>query len=90
MTDIENINKAVELFFNENPTSEIAKPKDLMPICVKIGMFRNDNKAGLPLRNLLRKLDKISKLDLIPSLRPVRKAKNTYWFFYREQLNQNI
>ncbi|MFQ9316801.1 hypothetical protein [Dysgonomonas mossii] len=84
MTDIDNINKAVELFFAENPDVSIAKPKDLMPICIRIGMFNKDHRAGLPLRKILRELDKAGKLHLIPSLEAERKEKNTYWSFIRK------
>lgn len=86
MTDIENINKAVEIFFTENPNLNEAKPKDLMPICIRIGMFAKDYRAGLPLRDILRELDKLNKLDLIPNLIPERKEKNTYWRFYRKSI----
>lgn len=87
MTDVENINKAVELFFTQNPTLNEAKPKDLMPICIRLGMFTNDHRAGLHLRDILRDLDKDDKLHLIPNLEAKRKNKNTYWHFYQNRFN---
>ena len=84
MTDIESINNAVEMFFNEYPSINTAKPKDLMPICIRTGMFNKDHRAGLPLRKILRELDKAEKLHLIPSLVAERKEKNIYWSFIRK------
>lgn len=84
MKEIEDINRAVKLFFEENPTITVAKPKDLMPICISIGLFEKDHRAGLPLRKILRELDAANKLHLIPSLEPNRKSKNVYWNFYRK------
>lgn len=84
MTNINRINKAVSLFFEVNPTIAICKCKDLMPICIKMGMFNKDHREGLPLRNLLRKLDDSGNSHLITSLKIERKVKNRYWYFIRE------
>lgn len=84
MKEIEGINRAVELFFAENPAITVAKPKDLMPACIRVGLFSKDHRNGLPLRKILRELDASDKLYLIPSLVPDKKEKNVYWNFYRK------
>ncbi len=58
-----------------------AKPKDLMPILIENGFFTKDHRNGLPLRNILRTLDKENKLHLLPQVTPERKETNTFWFF---------
>lgn len=58
-----------------------AKPKDLMPILIEKGFFKKDHREGLPLRALLRDLDRKNKLYLLPQVRADRKAKNVSWFF---------
>ena len=58
-----------------------AKPKDLMSILIEKGFFKKDHREGLPLRALLRDLDRKNKLYLLPQVRADRKAKNVSWFF---------
>ncbi len=65
----------------EKEKIENAKPKDLMPILIKKGYFLKDHRNGLPLRNLLRDLDRNNQLHLLPQVRVERKEKNTFWFF---------
>ena len=57
------------------------KPKDLMPILIEKGYFKNDHRYGLHLRNVLRELDEKNMLYLLPQVRVERKEKNRYWFF---------
>jgi len=58
-----------------------AKPKDLMPMLIEKGFFKQDHRNGLPLRNILRQLDDENLLYLIPQVSVVRKDKNRLWFF---------
>lgn len=58
-----------------------AKPKDLMPVLIEKGYFKNDHRYGLYLRNILRELDEKNMLYLLPQIRVERKEKNRYWFF---------
>lgn len=58
-----------------------AKPKDLMPMLIQKGFFKQDHRNGLPLRKILRKLDDENLLYLIPQVSVVRKDKNRLWFF---------
>lgn len=52
-----------------------------MPEFVKAGVFQQDRKNGLPIRQLLRDLDSSDRLNLIPYIHPERKDFNTKWFF---------
>ena len=79
--DINIINQVIENYFNKNPTITSIQAKDIMPYLVVAGVFDKDHKAGLPIRKLLRNLDKSGQLNLIPSVRPERKKVNTYWYF---------
>jgi hypothetical protein len=58
-----------------------AKPKDVMPWLIKQGYFNSDHRAGLPLRNVLRKLDEENMLYLLPNVVAERKEVNTFWSF---------
>jgi hypothetical protein len=86
------INDAVVKYFKNNPRAESAKPKELMPLLIESGLFEKDHRNGLPLRNILRELDDLNQLDLIPSLLAERKKVNVSWFFLRpgEQKPKNI
>lgn len=68
-------------YFDQN--SEISKlqAKELMPLFIGKGIFNNNKKNGLPIRNILRELDKVDALGLIYHCHPERKSSNTNWFF---------
>jgi hypothetical protein len=83
MEKINEINKVIAAYFALNNSAEIVPAKDLMPNFIKAGIFSKDNKKGLPIRNILRKLDSNNELNRIPSVIAERKAKNTFWFFGR-------
>ncbi|MDB4534567.1 hypothetical protein N9242_06815 [Vicingaceae bacterium] len=81
---IASINKAITAYFKNNPTTEWIPVKLLMPMLIESGVFHKDIKKGLPLRNVLRGLDKEKTFDKIPSLHAERKGIDTYWYFVRE------
>lgn len=81
--DINIINRVIESYFNNNPSIASIKPKDIMPYLVEAGVYNKDQRAGLPVRDLLRKLDESKQLHLIPTVRPERKKVNTHWHFDR-------
>lgn len=83
---IDQLNAAVESYFDKNKSISEIPAKDLMPLFVKIGIFAADSKdrPGKPLRDFLRKLDRENNLHLIPSLYADRKDKNTFWYFRRK------
>ena len=76
---ISKINQVLEEYFKNHSQRILAK--DLMPEFIKAGIFSKDNKNGLPIRKLLRELDKKKELDKIPYVFPDRKEKNTNWYF---------
>lgn len=82
-SQISAINQAIRLYFDRHPAENKVLAKDLMPLFIQLGIFSADYRNGLPIRNLLRQLDKDKKLGLIPALLAERKAQNTNWYFIR-------
>jgi len=60
---------------------EDAKPKDVMPFLVERGIFRADHREGLPLRKLLRELDRSGDLSIMTTVRFEQRPKNKLWYF---------
>lgn len=83
-TKIARINEVVTDYFENNPSVNEIPAMDLMPEFIKAGIFNKDyERKGLPIRKLLRELDRNNELNKIPSLLPERKTKNTNWYFQR-------
>lgn len=80
---IAEINQVVKEYFESNPTDKTIPAKDLMPQFIEAGIFTKDHRNGLPIRNILRELDRANSLQLIPYVRAERKKVNTNWFFDR-------
>ncbi len=78
------INEVINAYFNSNSENQTIRAKDLMPHFIKAGVFEKDSKKGLPIRAILRELDRSNELHLIPTILPQRKKKNTFWFFTRQ------
>lgn len=78
---IHRINQVLEDYFKHNPNK--VQAKELMPLFIKNGIFAKDNKdtPGLPIRNLLRKLNKNNELKRIPYVIAEHKTKNINWYF---------
>ena len=87
---IVTINAVIKNFFIQNPSISTIAAKELMPKFLSTGIFSTNHRDGLPLRNLLRKLDSENQLHRIPSLMAERKSKNTYWYFVRKHINSEI
>ena len=82
MTKIEKINKVLADYFERNKNTEKIPALDLMDEFVAAGIFKSDSeRAGLPIRKILRELDSKNELYLIPYVIAERKQKNTNWFF---------
>lgn len=81
---IVRINEVIADFFKNNPTIEWIAAKEIMPSLIKAGVFNKDEKKGLPLRKVLRALDKDNTLDKIPFVHPERKGIDTYWYLVKE------
>ena len=78
---ISSINKVIELYFKMHPYTVKVQAKELMPEFIKASVFDSNQKDGLPIRRVLRMLDRTNQLHLIPHVFPERKLKNTNWFF---------
>lgn len=80
---IKQINEVISNYFNSHKEDWIAA-KDIMPDLINAGVFTKDHKKGLPLRKVLRKLDKENTLDKIPFIHAERNENSTYWYLVRE------
>ena len=80
---IKRINEVIKEFFNSHKDDWIAA-KDIMPHLINAGVFTKDLKKGLPLRKVLRALDKENTLDKIPFVHAERQEKSTYWYLVRQ------
>lgn len=81
--NIIQINEVIAEYFKTHKEDWIAA-KDIMPALINAGVFTKDHKKGLPLRKVLRKLDKENTLDKIPFVHAERNEKNTYWYLVRK------
>jgi len=78
---INRINAILSEYFNRNPSVSKIHAKDMMPLFISKGIFPNDHRNGLPIRNVLRILDESKDLHLIPYVLAERKSVNTSWYF---------
>jgi hypothetical protein len=83
MTKTSQINKVVQEYFELNKSVNTIPAKDMMPHFILAGIFLKDNKNGLPIRTILRRLDDKNQLHLISHVLAERKEANTNWFFQR-------
>lgn len=84
---IKAINTVIEDYFTTHSDVEIVPSKDLMPMFIEAGIFDSNHRDGLPIRKVLRELDKTGQLGLIAYVSPERKQKNTSWYFVRSLKN---
>lgn len=87
MSKISQINKVLQEYFEVNKGISSIPAKDMMPYFILAGVFVKDNKNGLPIRNVLRRLDEKNELHKIPFVSAERKETNTNWFFQRSGNN---
>jgi len=80
----QKINEAVDAYFKANKKEDWFPAKKLMPALIKNGVFTKDKKSGMPLRQLLRSLDKNQELDQIPRVHAERIGVDVYWYFVRK------
>ena len=81
MADLDLINEVIRTYFEQNKDVQKVQAKELMPDFIKAGVFKSDQKGGLPIRIVLRDLDSKNELHLIPNVLAERKYVNTNWFF---------
>ncbi len=84
MKDINRINQVIEEYFKLHSGTNKVPAKDLMPEFIRAGIFKQDDKNGLPIRKILRELDASNQLSQIPYVFPERNTANTNWFFIRD------
>lgn len=79
---IQKMNQVLADFFEKNKGVKRIPAKDMMDYFVDAGIFKMDyDRAGLPIRNVLRELDRNDQLNLIPYVVVERKSRNCYWYF---------
>jgi len=81
---IKKINDVVAHYFKENTNTDWIPAKAIMPALIEAGVFNKDEKKGLPLRKVLRALDKANALVKIPTVHVERRTENVYWYLVRE------
>tara|TARA_B110001454_G_C12638055_1_gene399968 strand:+ start:331 stop:1041 length:711 start_codon:yes stop_codon:yes gene_type:complete len=82
--NLEQINELITHYFKLNTEVDWIPLKLIMPTLVNAGIFNKDEKKGLPLRKILRVLDKENNLSKIPSVHAERRSENVYWYLVRE------
>ena len=78
------INEVIAQYFEENTSTDWLPAKGIMPELIKAGVFNKDEKKGLPIRKVFRKLDKDNQLNKIPSVHAERRSENVYWYLVRD------
>lgn len=82
--NIAKINEVITQYFTVNTSVDWIPAKAIMPALIEAGIFNKDEKKGLPLRKVLRKLDQDTTLNKIPAAHAERNDKNIYWYLVRE------
>lgn len=77
---ISRINSVLRDYFAKHPQSELIFAKEFMTLFIEYSIFNKDNREGLPIRKVLRELDKENSLDKIPYIHAER-TKITNWYF---------
>lgn len=80
---IKKVNTILEDYFNNQNNPQKVQAKEMMPLFIQKGIFNSNQRDGLPIRNLLRKLDSEGRLKEIPYVHPERKGRNTNWYFVK-------
>jgi len=77
------IDQIVSDYFKLNPKVKEVQAKDLMEAFVKGGVFKENYKDGLPLREFIKKIDEDNGVDLFKKSKLFKNEENKYWFFAR-------
>lgn len=78
------IDQIVVDYFKLNPKIKEVQAKDLMEHFVNGGVFKENYKDGLPLRDFLKKLEEYDELDLFKLSTLVKNEENRYWYFVKK------
>jgi hypothetical protein len=88
---IGRIDQVIRDWFAVHADETEVQAKSLMPLFFEKGIFLTNNRDGLPIRSLLRQLDKEGKLHLLKHAHVVRNAVNRNWYFVgRKEVNSEI
>lgn len=80
---IGRIDQIVRDFFEDHSSVTEIPAKDLMKQFIDKGIFLKNHRDGLPIRSLLRELDKENKLHLLKHIKVFRNTVNRNWYFAR-------
>ena len=83
------INLVLKDYFDLNKNVKIIPAKNMMPYFVLAGIFSKDEKNGLPIHYLLKKLDKKDQLKIIPFAFCEKKTIYNKWFFVSNPISVN-
>jgi hypothetical protein len=78
---IKAINSVLSAYFADKTNPRQVPALELMGLFINKGIFNKDHRNGLPIRNVLRKLNNEGRLHDIPYARGELKQKNTNWTF---------
>ena len=78
---IGRIDQVVRDYFEKNVSVKEVMAKDLMVLFIQKGIFLSYYNNGLPIRKLLRELDKENKMNLLKHIKVIRKDINRNWYF---------
>ena len=81
---ISRIDQAIKEYFEANPSTSEINARNLMPIFIQKGIFYKNERDGLPIKNLLRKLYKEDKLSLLKNAKVIRHPVTRKWHFCKE------
>ena len=81
---IGRIDQVIRDYFEANPDLTEIPAKELMPIFIQKGIFYKNQRNGLPIKNLLRDLDKENKLSLLKHTKVIRHSVNRKWYFAKQ------
>lgn len=82
--NIVKINEVIAQYFKDNTAVDWIPAKAIMSELIKAGVFNKDEKKGLPIRKVFRKLDEDKQLGKMPAVHAERRSENVYWYLVRE------
>jgi hypothetical protein len=77
------IDQIVRDYFEFNKSVNEIAAKELMSVFIQKGIFKSNQRDGLPIRNFLRELDSTKNLKLLKHIKVDRKTVNRNWYFAR-------
>ena len=87
MHKLTQINLVLKDYFDLNKNVKIIPAKNMMPYFVLAGIFAKNEKNGLPIHYLLKKLETKNQLNWIPFATAIKKEVYTKWFFENKNIS---